>query len=302
MKFPDLKTHFHIEDAVIAPFEASGASVNRHFLVVHGAKKYILRNIRTSNSIHRLDEIHGIISQWTDSKIPLPLPILTVDGAHTLHLEEGGAWQLTSYLSGSPYSFIIDEMKKSAKLLRKLHRASPTGVTSDNWFSNELAKVGKELSELEKWSSPLATLLKKQISWLNQFKNSPLPSLIATHGDFHGLNLLFEQAEVKALLDFDNVDFRPRLYDIAHAILMLCRFERGSYQIRPLWAQRFLEAYEDSLTQDEYKTLPAMMFLSKIPSIRLFEELSSSGFNAVERAEYYHRVLTAITEQAHAIL
>lgn len=301
MKFPDLKTHFQIEDAVITPFEASGASINRHFLVVYGAKKYILRNIKTSNSIHRLDEIHGIISQWTAGDIPLPLPILTVDGAHTFHFEEG-AWQLTAYLSGSSYSFTIDEMKKSAKLLRKLHRASPTGITSDNWFSKELAKVEKEILELEKWSLPLATLLEKQISWLNQFKNSHLPSLIATHGDFHGLNLLFEQAEVKALLDFDNVDFRPRLYDIAHAILMLCRPERGSYQIRSLWAQRFLETYEDSLTQDEYEMLPAMMFLSKIPSTKLFEELSSSGFNAAERAEYYHRVLTAITEQAHAIL
>jgi Ser/Thr protein kinase RdoA (MazF antagonist) len=301
MKLPDLKTHFQMEGASISPFDASGASVNHHFLVVHGAKKYVLRNIRTSTAIHRLDEIHGIISQWENGEIPLPMPILTVDGIHTIYLEEG-TWQLTSYLSGSPYSFTMNEMKKSAKLLRKLHVASPTGFTSDNWLSNELAKIEKELPELEKWSPPLATLLKKQLSWLNQFKNSPLPSLIATHGDFHGLNILFEQDEVKALLDFDNVDFRPRLYDIAHAILMLCRLERGSYQIRPLWAQKFLEAYEDSLTQDEFKMLPAMIFLSKIPSVKLFEELSSSGFNAIERAEYYHRVLTAIMEQAHAIL
>lgn len=301
MKLPNLKTHFQMGDAIISPFEAFGASVNHHFLVIHQVKKYVLRNIRTSTSIHRLNEIHEIIAQWKNAGIPLTLPIVTVDGKHTIHLEEG-IWQLTSYLSGSPYSFTMDEMQKGAKLLGKLHRARPESIINDGWFAEELVKLKKELPELEKWSSPLATFFKKQFSWLNQFKNIPLPSLIATHGDFHGSNLLFEQGEVKALLDFDNVDFRPRLYDIAHAILMLCRFERGSYQIRPLWTQKFLEAYGDSLTQEELQMLPAMMLLSKTPSIKLFEELSLLGFNPVERARYYHRVLTAVMEQAHAIL
>lgn len=301
MKLPDLQVHFKIEEAIINPLETSGASVNLHFLVVHRDKKYVLRSIRNSISIHRLAEINKIISKWATDEIPLLMPILTEEGSHTLHLEDG-TWQLTQYLSGSSYSFRLDEMQKSSKLLRKLHRASPIALASDDWFSNELSEVEKDLPELKKWSSPLARFIKEQLYWLNQFRNNPLPPLIATHGDFHGLNLLFEYNEVKALLDFDNVNFRPRLYDIAHAILMFCRNEKGSYKIRPLWAQKFLEAYEGPLTQDEYKMLPAMMFISKIPSVRLLKDLSSFGLNAVDRADYYYRVLAAITEQADGIL
>lgn len=299
MRLPELQNYFKIKNAQIFPFNTSGGSVNRHFIVALRQKKFILRNIRTSVSLHRLDQIHEMVLFWEKNELPLAPPILTVDGYHTIYFENE-AWQLMPYLSGTPYSFKLNEMKKSAQLLGKLHTASLINNIDKNWISKKLIEIESELPELEKWSFSLALLIKKQLSWLKQFNSVPLP-FTATHGDFHGLNLLFEEGEINAVLDFDNVDLRPRLFDVAHAVLMFCRTGRGSYEIRPIWVQKFLEQYGTLLTHDELELLPAMMFLSKIPSKKLFVELASLGYDVTERVRYYLNVLESVVRQRNAI-
>lgn len=90
------------------------------------------------------------------------------------------------------------------------------------------------------------------------------------HGDLKAENILFadESTEVRGMIDFEKVQYRPYIFDIAEVLcLTVCRRKSGE-AVDYVNLNRFMQGYqkERSLTDQEIEKLPELLQLR----IRLF--------------------------------
>ncbi|MGH8794762.1 MAG: phosphotransferase [Stackebrandtia sp.] len=89
-----------------------------------------------------------------------------------------------------------------------------------------------------------------------------------SHGEFIGSNLLFQDDGVSCVLDWDALDVRPRVADLARACLFIARRERGKFDVHADLARAFLRDATASrgLGDDEAAAVVPYLELFFLPS------------------------------------
>jgi Ser/Thr protein kinase RdoA (MazF antagonist) len=87
-----------------------------------------------------------------------------------------------------------------------------------------------------------------------------------THGDFQGSNLLFHESSLRGIIDFERLEYRPRLYDLAWPLVFWRWFGTagGAYTERDWQYARaccaaYAQAASEPITTDDWATLPLLM-------------------------------------------
>lgn len=78
-----------------------------------------------------------------------------------------------------------------------------------------------EGSEKDQWKPQTILALRGTVNKYSNEIDRDLP-YIANHGDYAPFNLVYEEKGVVAVNDFDNVNYRPRIRDLAGAIISFC--------------------------------------------------------------------------------
>ncbi|WP_372404576.1 phosphotransferase enzyme family protein [Streptomyces luteireticuli] len=212
--------------------------------------------------------------------VPLSWP--TADGRPWARDSDGRPWVLLTDLPGRPLTTVTALLAEQAgaqlaalhRLPRKLGNVPAVGpdslwhawVTHPNATWRTVAEVlGDDhrllnpyrlyVGLLDRYAEPLHGLSSASTAW--------------THGDFHGHNILHNRRGITGLIDLDGIGRRPRIWDLATAVLMLARTGSGDYRLQPHLARAILSGYEQHtatpLTDIERAALWPSMLLSQLP-------------------------------------
>ncbi|GGM88830.1 phosphotransferase [Streptomyces fuscichromogenes] len=236
--------------------------------------------------------------------LPVPLPVPTPDGAPTVH-RHGRQWQLRPYQQGRPFApDSPGHLAQTAQALNTLHRLpvtafghAPTcpgdetafwraaGEEPWNHLDRALAHVltaPERANALSTWR----TVHQRALAELDGAGYDTLPAVL-THGEIAGSNLVFDQeGTLRALLDWDAVQLRPRAYDLAKAALFLGRVARGSLDIDPDRAATVVAdiAGGQPLEDREAAVLTPLLELYFVPTP---ERLHRMAYTAPQHLDWY---------------
>ena len=265
---------------VVAQFESYG---NDNWLVEDNAgNRYVLRRHRLNGGPGRLG-FQLALQRHLDGHGVATAPVVSAnDGSDRVVDAEGIPWLLTRYVEGEEYDFARPAQAAAAgALLARFHVAAgmlPAGMHGpehkpsivDCWTScasdvDELAALidGDVHEELRYLRARWREVLKV---WPTpRFETLPAGCI---HGDFHGRNVIYAGDDVVALLDFDDVDRAPFVYDVAAGAVKFGREGRGSRRLRPSVTRRFLDGYESvrALTAEERAALPMLATMAYPPN------------------------------------
>jgi len=140
--------------------------------------------------------------------------------------------------------------------------------------------VEAELTSLRQFRDDLVELLP-----LDSFDT--LPSGWA-HGDYHGLNVVFQGPEMRGLFDFDALNRGRYVEDIGYALFMFGREFRGSRKIHTDAARAFLDAYRTvrQISRAESDALPLVAPLVWVARGAYYGMLRRDGDDALA---HFHR-------------
>ncbi|HET6481048.1 MAG TPA: phosphotransferase [Actinoplanes sp.] len=222
------------------------------------------------------------------AEIPVSLPVLTLTGASSAAYD-GSTWQLRPWRLGRPFdSTRLDDIERAGTFMSSLHGIPVEGMPADGHCSTRNLEfwIGTQrplhtvLDEVDEITAPYAgaavraaarraysgVLLRARTELAGY---ADLPEVL-THGEVAGSNLLYrEDGELECVLDWDALQLRSRVYDIARALLFLPRRGRsGGFQVVPDRAKAVLDAAttHQRLTLDELKALIPVLELNFVPS------------------------------------
>lgn len=181
-------------------------------------------------SFQRLESILGVIEYLLNLGMPVPKPIKTQKNKKIISVRIGNLSYfavLFQYLDGEVKVFLTDsEISEFGELVGKLH-----------WNLDKL-HVDQKFQKLN--LKTLSTSVKKQI--LAEFENqseiikpwrdfwSDAQKILSknhkfllkrqlVHGDLAPSNIVFKNSEISGILDFDNLIFAPKTWDLANFVV-----------------------------------------------------------------------------------
>lgn len=158
----------------------------------------------------------------------------------------------------------------------RLQKLAPRGETDPAQMRLASCELAGASPECAKAVAPYREWLDWAESALPDDRFAQLPSTIV-HGDIQPANILMHDGRVAAFVDLDWCAWRPRIYDLAFALLFCCAAHEHPIDGGDIWSltqpprvsreawRRFLDAYEAHaclLTRDEQKALPVQVLLS----------------------------------------
>jgi homoserine kinase type II len=272
-----------------------GGTRNQNFLVTTSTGEFFLRRRYEGYSAAEwINFDHAAMHFLAERHAPVVPPIGAVDG-----------WEMFPAIEGHHFRDADPrDVEHLAVAIARLHQAGQE-------FPLRYEKTGPrgetdpaEMLELaKKFGSPAD----RYVAWVKsaggQLPNSSFQSLPHTliHGDVQPANVLMNDDRVIAFVDFDWCAWRPRIYDLAFAILLCCATHETPIDGGDIWSlsqaplvkaelvQRFFESYHAEgwpLSNGERSALRAQIVLSWC-HVRL------AGAMKVEpsrRAEFLNRV------------
>ena len=154
-------------------------------------------------------------------------------------LEEGPEHLLLEYLPGEPAGawagahVPVSRIQAAFRVLAALHRDVPmppagVGLTEDSWSPYVLPAMA---------ASPGGAADGPDFSAM-----ADEGGRVLCHGDFHPDNVIYEEDEVRGLVDFEYAQITFAEYDLAYGVLTFCgRWPRG--ELHPAHAAAALRAY-----------------------------------------------------------
>jgi aminoglycoside phosphotransferase (APT) family kinase protein len=260
---------------------ATGTALAR---VEHDGRSYVIRRLRPDASAARAESVCQVHRTAFDSGLPVPEPHSLRDGRYCLAYG-GRLYTMSSFVSGEPFDFTQGaQLSTAADLLARWHvtMRPGTGHRDQPGLAACLADPVHMETRLDRVRPQVDTCGADLLAWARQLLLESLypgfwklPAVVC-HGDFHGTNLLFDGSGSARLIDFDNTGMLPALYDVAYAVLMLCRTGRGDFVIDRARAIRFLTDYRDRAAvpaiPDPRLLVPAMV-LTQLPEPDLLAAL-----------------------------
>ncbi|MGK5548650.1 phosphotransferase enzyme family protein [Streptomyces sp. URMC 127] len=260
-----------------------GATANRIVALTDaaGQARWVLRCPLRDPRPARLDFLLGFHRLAQAGGLPVAVPHPTFDGRGWAEDPSGRPWVLLEYLPGRPLAMVTAPLaEQAAHQLAALHRlpaerALPVVEVApdspwDAWLTAP-DDTWQATAEIADGYHDLLAGYRRYVGLLHQHGGA-LRSLEAKqwgHGDFHGHNLLHQDGRITGVLDLDGVGRRPRVTDVALAVLMLARTGGGDYRLQPDLTRPLLTGYQQHsatpLTPTERALLWPAMVLSQLP-------------------------------------
>ena len=251
--------------------------VNGTYNVTASQGNYIVRhlkgynpNSRYSNAISNLR--YGVIEYLASRSFPYEIPICKKDSnGQRVIAVEGKYFEAYKKIEGEmTYKQNESQMAEQAKALAQYH-----STVAKQDFGHEEIRVkslDKILEDFEQIKSGNISIPNTSVNQLN-LNNMPIYAQfvqevrnkrdlipkdnILLHGDFHSGNMIYRGNSLVGILDFDNVKYGPRIFDVAHAAPTDDRFDK------------FIETYnrDNSLSIEErnaIRTVQAALALERI--------------------------------------
>lgn len=255
-------------------------SVN--YRCIAGARDYFVRNYRGKSTRDALQRTHQVLAHCAARGVSVPSLIVSLKGS-TLITHAGQLYALFPFIHGMNYQGSHAELASAGTAIARMHRAlaslplelvqhiqisTPATYAATAFSFEELDKIKTAAeagaSSFDRAATRILPELRKAIEDVlaHRAKQASL-SLQVIHSDLHPHNLLTENGQVRALLDFDAVRWGERARDVAFALHRLVRqyiVHTGDADLSKA-AQDFLTAYahENPLTPEERAALVPLM-------------------------------------------
>ena len=269
-----LEAQWGIRAGRIVPIESG--RVNSHWRVETRDSVFVVRRYTVLRSDAAIAAEHLVLDAARARGWPVAAPLPGIDGAALAHAA-GGRYSLFPFLRGRPAPLDSQAHRRiKGRLLARLHGdlagslerqrdgfgraweldAALQAAGADS-FNSTLARFGETYPDL-------ATVVRRQryrnLRELSRLRYGDLPSTVI-HADFHHDNLLFTEAELTALLDFDSIRLDAPAYDVALSLVNDCMAPPEYNVLDCDRAAAFVDGYSRirPLTSDEVALLPALL-------------------------------------------
>jgi homoserine kinase type II len=254
--------------------------VNETAFVETSKGRFVVRRNHRQHTEEAQRYRHRLISWLHAHDVPAPSLIPTRDGDTLLTLE-GRTYEVSEYVQGEAFNASqAEQIAQVGVMLARYHRAvrefpappdpkrlrySPQSLMALNEVLMKRDFFMGDLSETLSWYDGRAARLRKLLPD-QQYERLPhLP----IHGDIHRDNVLFDQDQVAALLDYDQVAWDTPVADIVDALVAFASIDKpkaiswGVFAgpLDETRAAHLLEGYarEASLSTEEVRALPKLL-------------------------------------------
>ena len=243
----------------------------------------------------RYKSIIDFIKITQEHNVPTLLPIQNRNGEYLINIK-GYDVQLTPYISASPFCFTPTQMESSGETLKKIHTTfnndfyipdPPASIyPAKSVFSEGLVRLENLRESISDEKITLIKNLHERVMNKWDSRSTGLPTAII-HGDWKVDNQLFtRKGDVCCVLDYDFIQRRERLFDIAYALWTFLMNPKYG----PITAA-FLQGY-GPLTEQEINILRIA-----VARVSLFFLCTASfSKNAVDRVEKQLKVQVPFIE------
>ena len=256
--------------------------------VVAERGKFLLkrRSLRRADP-DRVRFTHRVQKHLTLSGFPAPKLVTTRDhGLELLQLRDH-VYELFEFVAGQPFDRTPEETRQAGEVLARFHRltdafagdhsrAAPRGDYHDlAGVRTGLCSIGSTLSSHDSFSgdeAELATLVQTLLSAYDEaastVNRSPFDGLPerVIHADWHPGNVLYRNARVVAVIDYDTLRLSRGVADVANGALQFSMLAGGDpagwpEQVDADRFRAFLAGYESliRLSAVEFALIPPLM-------------------------------------------
>lgn len=266
--------------------------LSQNYILQSGKDKYFLKKYRDFG-IERLKEIHAVKQFFGARGIPVIMPLHNRDGV-TFCEHSGSYYAFFPYVEGIQYeqTTLSDiGLKSCAELLARVHLLSKEGhphlvrPRMFGWDREEFLSRAQSVEESISKQGNRNNLDKRAGEFLAQkialveqntatYESFGLKSDHLIHGDFHELNIFFdEQDQVEYLFDWEKVNTSPRVIEVVRAMEFLCfygKYEEENYRKAEIFLRTYNALYP--LGAEELTKGFALWYIHQLHNLWLLEE------------------------------
>lgn len=194
-------------------------------------------------------------------------------------LSRSDYWKSSS--KGDQVAQFLIELKSASSNFK---RGKSDTFSLQRYIKNLLKTIKKSDKETFRKLKPLKHLLEEQLYPLYD----DLPESFS-HGDPHPLNMIWQNDEIAAVIDWEFSGFRPRLYDVA--LILGCVGSESEEALNEAFINAFLNTLleESYLTKKEWQNLPLFVVAQRFAW--LSEWLRRNDNEMVDFELFYMRYL-----------
>lgn len=224
-----------------------------------------------------------VFAHLLQNRFPIE-PLVPTNSGVTTFVHDGSSWQLRAFVEGRVFDLgRSSDRAEALRVLASLHKVtrfttSPTAPHSDvrTWIVASRDALDECLQTLSqcvgasntnRWRAFFETTLADALPDIRIAEYDALPRTL-THGEFQGNNLILGRHRMASVIDWDSLQVRPRVYDLAVGTLFLARRRRGSFEIDPSAVEECIGTYrrDVGLTGLELRVLVPIVQLYFLPT------------------------------------
>ena len=251
-----------------------GGLVNHNYKVQTSKGNFLVRLVldNSSKKTKHLNLQFKLVRYLQNKGFPykIPIPIKTLSGKEILQLNKKKVW-VCKFFDGKNYceAPTIPKMKEMAKVLAIYHKyvEGLKGHKAKDEAHQRIRKGFKIMKKItgkkpeDKLARENLEFFKEIYEEIKNFKCKKNMRFI--HGDFDASNVLFQGDKITAVIDFDETNFAPRIFDISVSIRDSC-ITRGKFDKKK--TEIFLKEYEkiSKLEKEEKEAIIPLILLANI--------------------------------------
>ena len=219
---------------------------------------------------------HSVQATLTEHRFPVAGLVSTTEGS-TLVQHEGRIYELFRFITGKRFDKSNPAASEAGRVLAHFHsillNPHDDPVVGDGTFhrSKQIPEVLGSLSsilsthekstELEGIDDTIGYIRQQYENSAEKVQKLEWNSLARqiVHGDWHPGNMLYDDTEIIAVIDFDSLRFQPRVTDVANGALQFS-MRMGTAQNVESWGEGFRGHTIQSLVQayDQFSQIPLL--------------------------------------------
>jgi len=275
-------------------------------------QEYLLRKHIFENTLEAIENINKITDFLRLQNIPVPKTILAQDGKK-FFIAGDSFWQLFEFIAGSHFKGDRNELESAARGIAKLHKALailPVNiVSSQRKFPWNVEQIKLIVNTAQNQAGPLnelitawASIILDNVRLQEDLYNRAVDCIRQPiHHDLHPLNTIFNDGQLKAIIDFGDVRNDFRAMDVGNALHRFVRQyvvheARPWQQTLPLGINIFIDNYQriNPLTRSELTLMPDFIIDELLGKFRFI--VSGEFFQPDIRLAEVKKILTLMEE------
>lgn len=210
-----------------------GGLINHNFDVKTEKGNFIFRVLKKGKGPRQKDNEFKVLHFLSKNNYSyeIPVPILNRKGKEVSKLKDRNMWVYKKLEGEHIHKFKSIHLKQIARALAEYHKIiKKLGKVDDppGWWINQkwILEKFKRMKKI-KPKNKIDRLMLKNIDYVKSIMKKYLvlksPShFLICHCDFNRGNILWKENKLKAILDFDNCSYRPRIFDVTNTITQFC--------------------------------------------------------------------------------